>query len=248
VRRLLSIADPVSPQARRFAGAVGLVADLTLAAVALMMAIVAWAPPQDLPWTPLSLDAPIGLATHWKFERAAAHLDQCRQILQQAGVAFQVEPDRRMGACDPLDTLRLTDGALTPLQPAGPLMSCPLALGYAFWTRHSLQPAAQAMFGESVVGIEHVGTFACRNIYNEVDGRRSEHAFANALDVTGFRLASGRRVTVGGDFRGVTPGGAFLHAARTGACAWFHVVLSPDYNRQHASHFHVDQGRNEVCR
>lgn len=247
MRRLLSIAGPVSPQARRLAGAVGLIIDLALPVAALLMAVVLWAPPQDLPWTTLSLDQPVGLATHWKFERAAANLQACRAVLQAGGVAFRTEPDRRMGACDPLDTLRLTDRGLTPLQPAGPLMSCPLALGYAFWTRHSLQPAAQAMFGEPVVGIEHVGTFACRNLYNEVDGRRSEHAFANAIDITGFRLASGRRVTVGEDFRGVTPGGAFLHLVRTGACRWFHVVLSPDYNRQHASHFHLDQGRNQVC-
>lgn len=248
MRRLLSIPGPVSPQARRLAGAVGLLADLALVGVALLSAIAAWAPPQDLPWTPLSLDAPVGLATRWKFERAEKNLDRCRAVLRAGGVAYQVEPDRRMGECDPLDTLRLTDGALTPLQPAGPLMSCPLALGYAFWTRHSLQPAAQAMFGQPVTGIAHVGTFACRNLYNEVDGRRSEHAFANALDVTGFRLASGRLVTVGGDFHGVTPGGAFLHQVRTGACRWFHVVLSPDYNRQHAGHFHLDQGRNQVCK
>lgn len=222
--------------------------ELGLVAGALAMAIVAWAPPQDLPWTPLRLDQPVGLATHWKFERAAANLDECRGILQEAGIAFRAEPDRRMGQCDPLDTLRLTDGALTPLQPARPLMSCPLALGYAFWTRHSLQPAAQALLGEPVTRIEHVGTYSCRNIYNEVDGRRSEHAFANALDVTGFRMASGKLVGVGENYPQATPAGAFLHEARTSACGWFNVVLSPDYNRQHKTHFHLDQGRNQVCR
>lgn len=248
MRGFLSIAGPVSRRVRRLATAVGLAADLALVAAALLTAAAAWAPPQDLPWTPLSLDQPVGLATRWKFARAAGRFDACQRLLREGGVAFEAEPERRMGECEPLETLRLGGGGLTPLEPAAPLMSCQLALGYAFWTRHSLQPAAEALLGEPVARIEHVGTFACRNIYNEVDGRRSEHAFANALDVTGFRLASGRLVSVGGDFARVTPAGAFLHEARTNACRWFNVVLSPDYNRQHASHFHLDQGRNHVCR
>ena len=40
------------------------------------------------------------------------------------------------------------------------------------------------------------GSFACRNIYHRQQARRSEHATADALDVSGFRLADGRRVSV----------------------------------------------------
>lgn len=44
--------------------------------------------------------------------------------------------------------------------------------------------------------IEHLGSYACRNIYHRPDARRSEHASAEALDVSGFQLSDGRKITV----------------------------------------------------
>ncbi|MEM8698097.1 MAG: extensin family protein, partial [Pseudomonadota bacterium] len=78
--------------------------------------------------------------------------------------------------------------------------------------------------------------------------RMSQHATANAFDISGFLLTDGRMVTLRRDWQGSGPKAAFLRAARDGLCRWFRLVLSPDYNALHADHFHVDQGPFPSCR
>ena len=240
--------SPASPASRILAALAEAGFDLVLAACALGLMASAWAPPQDLPWTPLRLDQPVGLATGWKFQRAEKNPALCRQVLAEGGVAFHAEPDQRVGRCEPFNSVRLDDGGVAQLNPAAPLMSCPLALGYAFWSRHVLQPAAVGLLGGPVSEVAHDGTFACRNLYNEVDGRLSEHAFANAIDVVAFRTASGDQITVTKDFHADDAQGRFLRLVRDRGCRWFQAVLSPDYNAQHHDHLHLDEGRNRVCR
>jgi hypothetical protein len=75
----------------------------------------------------------------------------------------------------------------------------------------------------------------------------SQHAFANALDVAAFRLADGRRISVARDFDREDGRGRFLRQARDGACRWFKVVLSPDYNAAHQDHLHLDSARWAMC-
>ena len=225
-------------------GALGL--DLAIAGLLLGVAVARWAPPEDLPWTPLALDQPPGLSTRLKFDRAAADPARCRAILREGGVAF-VEAPRPAKTCLTPDSLRLQHGVLA-LSPAAPLMTCREALAYAFWTRHAVQPAARAELGQSIVRIEHYGTYACRNIYGQAAGRRSEHAYANALDVAAFRTASGARISVVRDFRDPGPRGRFLRRVRDAACPWFRGVLSPDYNAAHRDHLHLDRGPYRVCR
>ena len=54
-------------------------------------------------------------------------------------------------------------------------------------------------------------------------------------------LAGGRTVTVIRNWSSDRAGAAFLRDVRDGACGLFSTVLSPDYNRAHADHLHVDQ-------
>lgn len=236
---------PASPEALALAGLWSLLADLALVALLLGVAVARWAPPEDLPWTPLRLDQPVGLATGMKFVAAARDPRQCRAVLADGGVRFVEEPDRVSGACATRDTVRLQGASLSP---ADPVMTCPQALAYAFWARHSVQPAARAELGEVVASVEHYGTYACRNLYGRATGSRSQHAYANALDVAAFRTASGRRVSVLGDFRDDGAEGRFLRRVRDGACPWFAAVLSPDYNTAHRDHLHLDMGRFRACR
>lgn len=224
----------------------------TLLDVALVVIALAWwldavAPVQDLPWKPLRLKDPVGLATSVKFARAAKTPQLCRTVLREGGVRFAEAPERVEGTCSQLNAVRLT-GGMTPLSPAAPVMTCPEALAYVFWDRHSLQPAARKLLGEPVAQVDHMGTYACRNMYHKAGGPRSEHAFANALDVAGFRTAKGRRLTVLGQFGGDDDRGSFLRAVRDGACDWFHVTLSPDYNAAHRDHLHLDFGPYRSCR
>jgi hypothetical protein len=76
----------------------------------------------------------------------------------------------------------------------------------------------------------------------------SQHATANAFDIAGFRLRSGRVVSVKLDWGKTNTAGRFLFIARDGLCDWFNLTLSPDYNADHADHFHADMGWWRSCR
>lgn len=127
-------------------------------------------------------------------------------------------------------------------------LSCPAAVSLALWERHVVQPAAQMHHGSAVVAIEHLGSYACRNLYGRSDGQRSQHASANALDVAGFVLGNGRRISVARHWKGEGAEADFLREVHHGACRSFDVVLGPDYNAAHADHLHLDRGRARICR
>lgn len=206
-------------------------------------------PPQHLPWKPLKLSDPFGLATKPKVAQAAMDPDLCRGVLTRGGVTFQNIADRKEGFCEIKSALVLTGGVPTP-KPAGAVMSCPQALAYALWIRQVVQPAAKELLGAEVASIDQYGSYVCRRIYGSQDDaeRVSQHALANALDVGAFRLADGRAVSVEKDWRGAGPEAAFLRRVRDGSCGVFHTVLSPDYNAAHYNHLHLDMGPYSMCR
>lgn len=220
--------------------------DVVLAAAAVVLWANAHAPRQDLPWKPLRLADPPGLATGWQLDRAASDPTLCRATLHEAGVRFVESPPQQGGGCSQLDAVRLTGGT-TPLSPARPVMTCRQALAYALWDRQTLRPAAREVLGEPLARVDHMGTYACRNMYGRAGGPRSQHAFANALDVGGFTTASGRRVRVLNQFGGQDDRGVFLRRVRDGGCKAFHMVLSPDYNAAHRDHLHLDSGSYRRC-
>jgi hypothetical protein len=125
--------------------------------------------------------------------------------------------------------------------------TCSLAAALV-WYQRAVDALAARMLNARVVRIDHVGTYACRNVNREPDGMRSEHATANAIDITAFRLSDGRVVNIARDWRKPTREAAFLREAHGAACRLFNVVLGPDYNKAHATHFHLDLGSFRVCR
>lgn len=224
----------------------------------------ALAPPQDLPWKPLDLDLPVGRATAAKLSRlevppgadvrdVSAATETCLQLLRAAGVEVERAVDRDDGGfCVVQGAVRIGGGSATALSPGGLILQCPLAVRYVLWDRHVLQPAAASTFGSRVSQVDTYGTYACRRIYGSADETRrpSEHARANAIDIAGFRLADGRRITVLRDWNADVAGDEsadFLSRVRDGACQVFGTVLSPDYNAAHRDHLHLDGGRSGLC-
>jgi len=228
-------------RAARFTG-LGLV----LIMVGGVVALANWiTPPQHLPWTPLTLAQPVGLATAVKVAATPAGPD-CRAILTKGGVTFQDIPDKTDGFCVIHDALTLT-GGLSALHPIGAVMTCREALAFSVWEKQVVQPAASAMLGSPVATITHFGAYSCRRRYGRADQPVSEHALANAIDVGAFTLANGQTVTVEKDWSDPGPKGQFLHQIRQGACGVFETVLSPDYNAEHHNHLHLDMGNGPVC-
>ena len=120
-------------------------------------------------------------------------------------------------------------------------LDCPMIAALDAWVKEVVQPAAQARFGEPVVKIDSMGSYNCRGINNMSGAHLSEHSFANAIDIGGFTLASGRTLNIMRGFNGPDEQErAFLHEAHAGACGHFTTVLGPGYNIFHYNHFHMD--------
>jgi len=199
---------------------------------------------QDLPWTPLDLGQPIGLMTGRKLNALTQSYPACRAALERAGVRYTALPPRSgEGQCGYSDGVRFTSGGARRIDfaPAGLGVACPVAAALAIWEWNVVQPAAERHFGTKVTSIDHFGSYSCRRIYGRDAGTWSEHSTADAVDIAGFRLGNGTRITVARDWQGNTAKAAFLREVRDGACQLFATTLSPDYNAAHADHFHLDQ-------
>lgn len=203
-------------------------------------------PPAWDPFAPLDVKAPPNLVTGLKLWRLEHDDEACFAALESSDIDYRRLPDQRAGdGCDLIDTLRVLEAGVS-FRPF--VATCPLAVSLAMFERHALQPAAERHFGRSVARLEHLGSFACRNVYGRERGRRSQHATANALDVSAFILSDGRRIAVASGWSGGSAPQTFLRDARDGACRFFDAVLSPDYNAAHRDHFHLDRGSFRACR
>lgn len=203
------------------------------------------------PWAPLRLHDPPNLLSAFKLARASSDREACRAVLAQSAMQLVPLEDRDSGdGCGFDNAFRVVRSSVDVGTPFS--LSCRAALSLAMWEQHDLQQAAQLHLGSRVARIEHLGSYACRNVYGRDDRRRSQHATADALDIAGVVLADGRRIRVLADWRQVddagTPESRFLRALRDGGCRWFDTVLGPEYNAAHADHFHFDRGPARICR
>lgn len=204
-------------------------------------------PPAWDPWAPLDVREAPNWLTAYKLSRLQADPALCDQALATSGLRYVRQADSPANAKCPLQNVIRVQGGDTALSSSF-VASCPLAVALALFERHQLQPAAQRIFAQPVTQIDHLGSYACRNVYNRSSGRLSQHASANALDVAGFRLADGRRISVLADWNGVGDKALFLRQVSSGACRSFNTVLGPEYNAAHRNHLHLDMGRWSMCR
>lgn len=199
------------------------------------------------PWAPLDVREAPNWLTAYKLSRLQGDRALCEQALASSGLRYRPQADSPASARCPLANVVRVQGGEVGLS-SGFLASCPLAVALAVFERHQLQPMARAIFGQPVTRIDHLGSFACRNVYNRSAGRLSQHATANALDVAGFRLADGRSISVLADWAGTGDKARFLREVSQGACRSFNTVLGPEYNAAHRNHLHLDMGRWSICR
>lgn len=225
----------------------------TLLVVSLMsMAALAWylgwRPPAAWnPWAVLDVRQPPNLLTPYKLARLRENPRLCLQALQTSALRYRQQADSASTANCPLRNVWRIEAGQARLSSSF-LASCPLAVAYALFENHGLQPAAQRFFGQPVAQVEHLGSYACRNVYHRKEGRLSQHASANALDITGFRLKDGQRIVLAKDWQRGGEKAAFLREVHDAACNSFNTVLGPDYNTAHHNHFHLDMGFWQVCR
>jgi hypothetical protein len=167
----------------------------------------------------------------------------CLSSLKAASVRFQSLPNQDSGGgCRTIDTVKLLDFGTDATNLGA--MTCPLAANFSAWARYAVRPAAKQYLGSELIRIETMGTYSCRNIGGGRSGKLSEHARANAVDVSAFILRDGRRISVLGGWNGSQSERDFLRRIRASACKRFGTVLSPDYNAAHANHLHFDMAKS----
>jgi hypothetical protein len=168
---------------------------------------------------------------------------QCLSRLGQMGADYSALPDRYLDqGCTNLGTVRLAalhaDSASLGVSNLGPV-TCEVGRAFAGWARFGVDRAARQILGSGIRSIETFGSYSCRNVAGS--NRRSGHATGAAIDVSGFVLEDGRRVTVKNAwFAGNAREREFLRIVQQSACKRFATVLSPDYNSAHHDHLHVE--------
>jgi hypothetical protein len=175
---------------------------------------------------------------------------QCHVDLNREGARFSILPDRDFGGgCGIVGTVQLIDIGVpvTSLK----AVRCGQALAFTRWVRNAVAPAAFQILGSELVRVDSMGSYACRNVVGSARAasRRSGHAIANAIDIAGFTLRDGRRVSILADWKSPDPKvRRFVETVHASACRRFGTVLSPDYNAAHRNHLHLEDDRASFCR
>lgn len=229
---------------------------LILMAVAIgFMLRAGYIPARYTPMLPLNLENDWGLFISWRIEALRNDRAACYKALSSPLITHRPVKNRPyVNGCGWLNATRIRKvaGASFNVQ-----VNCPMAAALTMWMAHEVQPAAKKLLGSRVSAVSHVGSYSCRNIRGSVLSKyikmKSEHATANAVDITGFRLANGKRITLlrnwnKGKKRKDTAEAKFLRRIHEGACKYFRVALGPEANRLHADHFHFDRGLLMRCK
>jgi hypothetical protein len=201
-------------------------------------------PPHYDPFTPPDLREGPSWFRSLKLKNLDVDPQACLQSIRQTGIANTLMTDSGRGPdCFLEDTLMLERMSVARIKPEQ--TRCSIAARLYLWERHVVQPAAHRYFGQSVKEITHFGSYSCRTIARS--NNMSEHSTANAFDISGLRLANGKLISVLASWKAGDRDSEFLHEVRGGLCDYFNLTLSPDYNPDHADHFHVDMGWVRGC-
>ena len=153
--------------------------------------------------------------------------------------AQEIDGPGMCGMTRPLHVSALDDGRIGLDKTL--TIDCPMIPALEAWLRDAVQPDAQARFGQRVASVNVFGAYSCRSVDNQPGERLSEHAFGNAVDVSGFTLADGRTLQYVRDWKSEgTQEAAFLHEAHAAACQYFTTVLGPGSDVFHYNHIHLD--------
>lgn len=175
----------------------------------------------------------------------------CLADLGASGARFDSLPDTYAApGCNKLGTVQLMalagDRAPMSIANLGPVR-CGVAKSFGDWARFGVDRAARQILGSPVAKIETMGSYNCRNIAGT--DVRSAHARAEAIDVSAFILADGRRIVLKRDWNGGdAPTREFLRVVHKSACKRFGTVLGPEYNAAHEDHFHLEGTGAKFCR
>ncbi len=174
-------------------------------------------------------------------ELACLHSGGVRQVSYVSALP-KLKGPKPCGAVQPFEVAASAGGSVALDPPAR--LRCPMIPAVDRWIRHVVQPAANRLFGQPIVSLKVIASYSCRPMNNKSGDLLSEHGYANAIDISSFTLANGRKVAVKTGWRGYPKERAFLRAVHGGACRVFTTVLGPNHDSHHQDHFHLDLARH----
>jgi hypothetical protein len=167
--------------------------------------------------------------------------EACLADLERLGALFEAQdPIDGEGDCGAAFPVRVTAIGDVALEPAISVR-CPVARALARWTDEALIPAADEHLDADIATVFTAGAYVCRGRNRQEGARLSEHAFANAIDVTGVDFVSRSPLPVEPRDGRETPEARFQREIRAQACAYFRTVLGPGSDAYHDDHLHFDQ-------
>lgn len=157
--------------------------------------------PQAPPAPPAAAAQPAPPAS-WSEAEITSARQQCSTLLTPLQVMVQELPPLKQDKCGTpapvaLKKLGPAAGGVELSPPA--TLNCAMVAKLDAFVEKTLQPAAREAFGSPVVRFNQASGYVCRGRNGDLmaNGKLSEHALANALDVASFTLADGRVIDVG---------------------------------------------------
>ena len=154
--------------------------------------------------------------------------ENCLGELMQTETVFKPLGTQGTNNCPVKNAVRISKFKDTTLSSAV-ILSCPAAVDTANWLKDI-----------EAKHITHMGTINCRE--RRGSGLMSEHSFGLALDVSEIDGA-----VISDHWRDKNNRGKRLKDAAKAACKYFSNVLTPESNRLHHDHFHLDSGIGIQC-
>jgi hypothetical protein len=133
-----------------------------------------------------------------------------------------------------LDAVIAPDGRRVAISPPA-MLRCPMAEAVVHWIRDDVTSIAQGL-GAPLKSLGVDTSFECRSRNRVAGAKLSEHGHANAIDLRGLTLATGKVI-------GLTDSAVDRGARerlRETACARFTTVLGPGSDGYHENHIHLD--------
>ena len=168
--------------------------------------------------------------------------EQCYAKLRSSGLKYlKLRGDRSKDGCFFTDMLAIK----RPLKEKR-YMTCSLALAIHKYYSYVLQPLAESILETKLLRIIDKGVRSCRTM----TGHKfllSEHAYANAIDISAFEFENGLIIDVEKDWKGTDIKATFLKDVAKKACKIFNMTISPDRDEFHEDHLHLDMGLSKGC-
>jgi hypothetical protein len=141
---------------------------------------------------------PLAQPPVWSDAEIIGTLRRCVSQVAPTGALVQALEPIRNGQCGTPAPVRLR-GFMLPIDmevspPA--IVNCSIVTKLHDWIRDSLQPAAERNLRSRITRIVTASSYDCRNRIGSTNTRISEHAYANAIDISAVVTADGRTIDV----------------------------------------------------